>query len=37
MSKRLPRSSRLLRSSWLMEPMRPLRSSDSLRSLNLIM
>ena len=36
-SKRLPRSSRLLRSSWLMEPMRPLRSSDSLRSLNLIM
>ena len=36
-SKRLPRSSRLLRSSWLMEPMRPLRSSDSLRNLNLIM
>ena len=36
-SKRLSRSSRLLRSSWLMEPMRPLRSSDSLRNLNLIM
>ena len=35
-SKRLSRSSRLLRSSWLIEPMRPLRSSDSLRSLNLI-
>ena len=35
-SKRLSRSSRLLRSSWLMEPMRPLRSSDSLRHLNSI-
>ena len=39
-SKRLSRSSRLLRllkSSWLIEPMRPLRSSDSLSNLNLIM
>ena len=35
-SKRLSRSSRLLRSSWLREPMRPLRSSDSLRNLNSI-
>ena len=35
-SKRLSRSSRLLRSSWLGEPMRPLRSSDSLRYLNLM-
>ena len=30
------RSSRLLRSSWLMEPMRLLRLSDSLRNLNSI-
>ena len=35
-SKRLPRSSRLLRSSWLRKPMRPLRSSDSFRNLNSI-
>ena len=35
-SKRLARSSRLLRSSWLRKPMRPLRSSDSLRNLNSI-
>ena len=35
-SKRLSRSLRLLRSSWLREPMRPLRSSDSLRNLNSI-
>ena len=35
-SKRLSRSSRLLRSSWLMEPMRPLRSSDSLKNFNSI-
>ena len=35
-SKRLSRSSRLLRSSWMMEPMRPLSSSDSLRNLNSI-
>ena len=33
-SKRLSRSLRLLRSSWLMEPMRPLRTSDSLRNFN---
>ena len=32
-----PSDLRLWRSSWLMEPMRPLRSSDSLRSFNLIM
>ena len=35
-SKRSPRSSRLLRSSWLMEPLRPLRLSDSLGILNSI-
>ena len=35
-SKRLSRSSRLLRLSWLMEPMRPLMSSDPIRNLNSI-